>query len=79
MELSMPLVDDTEELPPFLKPREAAKLRRTTTNQLAQERYLGRGPRFIKDGRRILYSRDEILDYLERNTVQRNDDPRGVA
>jgi hypothetical protein len=70
---------DPADLPPFLTPRETAKLRRTTINQLAQERYLGRGPKFIKDGRRILYSRNDILDYLARNTVQRTDDPRGAA
>lgn len=75
----MPFLNDTDKLPPLLTPREVAQLRRTTINQLNQERYLGRGPRFIKDGRRILYPRNELLDYLERNTIQRTDDPRGVG
>jgi hypothetical protein len=52
---------------------------RTTTNSLAQDRYLGRGVPFIKVGRRVRYSRSDVLAYLERNTMQRTDDPRGGA
>lgn len=66
-----------DELPPLLTPPELAELRRTTINSLAQERYLGRGVPFIKDGRRILYARSDVLDYLERNRAQRTGDPQG--
>ena len=67
-----------DELPPLLIPAELARVMRTTTNSLAQDRYLGRGGPFIKAGRRILYARDAVLAYLERNTVQRTDDLRGA-
>ena len=49
---------------------------RTTTAALAQDRYKGTGPRFIKRGRRVLYRWSDILDWLDRNTIQRTDDPR---
>ena len=70
----MPVLD---ELPELLTPPELARFMRTTTNCLSQDRYLGRGIPFIKTGRRILYARADVLSYLERNRLQRTDDPRG--
>ena len=67
------------DLPPLLIPAELAKALRTTTNSLAQDRYLGRGVPFIKHGRSVLYDRDEVIKYLEQNRCQRTDDPRGVG
>jgi hypothetical protein len=67
--MSATTVIDEAELPVFLIPPELAELRRTTTSTLAQERYLGRGVPFIRDGRRILYARADVLAYLERNRV----------
>jgi hypothetical protein len=69
----------TDELPTLSTPAELARFMRTTTNSLAQDRYLGRGVPFIKVGRRVRYSRSDVLAYLERNTMQRTDDPRGGA
>lgn len=66
-------------LPPLMTPAELADLMRTTTNSLAQDRYLGRGVPFIKNGKRVLYARTAVLDYLERNTAQRTDSPRGIS
>jgi hypothetical protein len=68
-----------DELPILMTPKELARFMRTTTNSLAQERYLGRGVPFIKNGRRVLYSRSDVIAYIERNTVQRTDDPRGAV
>jgi hypothetical protein len=68
-----------EELPALLTPPELARFMRTTINSLAQDRYLGRGVPFIKTGRRILYARTEVLAYLDANTCQRTDDPRGAG
>lgn len=70
---------ELDSLPPLLTPAELADLMRTTTNSLAQDRYLGRGVPFIKNGKRVLYARTAVLDYLERNMAQRTDTPRGVA
>lgn len=68
-----------DDLPPLLTPPELAEVLRTTINSLAQERYLGRGVPFIKNGRRILYARNDVLAYLDQNRAQRTDDLRGAA
>ncbi|WLP90516.1 helix-turn-helix domain-containing protein [Gordonia sp. NB41Y] len=49
----------------LLTPREVAEYRGTTEAVLAQERYRGVGPRFIRDGRRIRYRASDIADYLD--------------
>jgi hypothetical protein len=69
-----------ENLPPYLRTPEVAKLMRKSENAVVQDRYLHRGPPFIRvgGGRRILYDRDQVLAYLRQHTVQpddqRNDD-----
>ncbi|EHB53792.1 hypothetical protein MycrhDRAFT_4255 [Mycolicibacterium rhodesiae JS60] len=60
-------------------PREVAEFLHQTEGSLAQDRYRGIGPRFIKHGRRVLYRWADVYAYLEANTVQRTDDPRGVG
>ncbi|HSS25896.1 MAG TPA: DNA-binding protein [Mycobacterium sp.] len=61
-----------DNLPAFLTPAELAELLRTTTNSLSQDRYLGRGVKFIRAGRRILYARDGVREYLRANTFQQS-------
>ena len=51
-------------------PTEVAKYRHTTVERLAQERYLGTGPAYIKDGRKILYEWEAVDAYLAERTVQ---------
>lgn len=51
-------------------PAEVAKVLHTTEGRLAQMRYLGTGPRFVKIGRRVLYRWSDIQAYLEANTHQ---------
>jgi len=36
----------------------------------------GTGPKFIKRGSRVLYRWSDVLEWLDRNTIQRTDDPR---
>jgi len=67
-----------DELPTLLTPPELARLLRSTTNTLAQNRYLGLGVPFIRHGRKVLYARADVLAYLEANRCERTDDPRGV-
>ena len=76
----MTVLDTTafEELPPFLRTPEVAKILRKSANAVVQDRYLGLGPRYIRDGRRILYAKSDVLDYLRQHTVQ-PDDPRPVS
>jgi hypothetical protein len=68
-----------DELPTLLTPPELARLLRTTTNSLAQDRYLGRGVPFVRHGRKVLYSRADVASYLEGNRCQRTDDLPGVG
>ncbi len=60
-------------------PGEVAALLDTTPEGLAQMRYRGTGPRFVKRGRRVLYRWSDVRKYLEANTLQRTDDPRGAG
>jgi hypothetical protein len=59
-------------------PEEVALVLGTSVAGLAQMRYRGTGPRFVKRGRRVLYRWSDIRAYLDANTLQRTDDPRGV-
>jgi hypothetical protein len=44
----------SDQLPPLATPAEVAKYLYTTTAALAQGRYKGTGPKFIKRGSRVL-------------------------
>jgi hypothetical protein len=56
-------------------PAQVAPALDTTEAGLAQMRYRGTGPRFIKRGRRVLYRWSDVRAYLDANTRQRTDDP----
>ncbi|MGH3524727.1 MAG: helix-turn-helix transcriptional regulator [Mycobacterium sp.] len=60
-------------------PEQVALVLGTSTAGLAQMRYRGTGPRFVKRGRRVLYRWSDVRAYLDANTIQRTDDPRGVG
>ena len=60
-------------------PPDVAELLDTTTDGLAQMRYRGTGPKFVKRGRRVLYRWLDVRAYLDANTCQRTDDRPGVA
>jgi|KBSSwiStaDraftv2_1062776.scaffolds.fasta_scaffold1950780_1 hypothetical protein len=62
----MTVLDD---LPALLKPAEAAKVLRTSTASLSQDRFLNRGAPYIKVGKRVLYERDSLLEYLRQGVV----------
>ena len=61
-------------------PREVAPVLHTTTGGLAQMRYKGTGPKYIKvggggrGGGRVLYRWSDVYDYLDERTMQRTDD-----
>lgn len=46
-------------------PEEITRVLRIPTNTLNYWRAEGKGPRFIKIGRSIYYSRDDVFDYLQ--------------
>ncbi|KHO18653.1 helix-turn-helix transcriptional regulator [Mycolicibacterium setense] len=61
-------------------PKEVAAYLHTTEAGLAQLRYRGAGPKFIKIGpKKVIYRWSDVQEYLDANTMQRTDDPRGVA
>ncbi|BBY92311.1 hypothetical protein MGALJ_19800 [Mycobacterium gallinarum] len=60
--------------PPALAiPAEVAEYLRTTPAALAQDRYRGTGPKFIKHGSRVLYRWSDVLEWLDHNTFERTD------
>jgi predicted DNA-binding transcriptional regulator AlpA len=69
----------SDQLPALATPAEVAEYLHTSTASLAQDRQRGAGPKFIKHGRRVLYRWSDVLEWLDQNTLQRTDDPRGSA
>jgi hypothetical protein len=51
-------------------PQEVADHRRMTVAALAQERYLGRGPAYIKTGRTIRYDWADVHAFLAASRVE---------
>lgn len=61
-------------------PRQVADYLHTTVASLAQMRYRGTGPKFVRVGpRKVLYRWADVHAYLDANTCQRTDDPRATA
>ncbi|MEF3119735.1 helix-turn-helix domain-containing protein [Kocuria flava] len=48
----------------LLTPAELAEYLHTTTGNLAQMRFQGTGPAFIKAGRKVLYAESDIRTWL---------------
>ena len=55
---------------PLLKPQELAAWLGTSAGSLAQMRYRGQGPRFVKTGKLVRYRRSDIDAWLDANTRQ---------
>ncbi|MFI9505619.1 helix-turn-helix transcriptional regulator [Nocardia sp. NPDC052566] len=60
-------------------PEQLAQRWHTSTASLAQDRYRGTGPKFLKRGRRVLYPWSEIVEWEASHTVSRTDDSSGSA
>jgi hypothetical protein len=50
--------------------RDVAEYRHTTENALAQERWRGDGPRYVKLGSRVFYRAADLQAWLAANTVE---------
>lgn len=60
--------------------KEVAEYLHTTEAGLAQMRYRGIGPKFIRVGtKKVIYRWSDVQAYLDANTMQRTDDPKGAA
>lgn len=64
---------------PLATPDEVAAYLRTTKAKLANDRWRGIGPKFIKHGRNVLYSWETVQRWAEANTMQRTDDRPDAA
>lgn len=62
----MPNLSD---LPKFLTTKQLAELLDLSAETLANERYLGVGIPYYKVGKRVRYSLDDVIAYLEANRV----------
>jgi len=60
-------------------PKEVAVVLDTTLDGLAQMRYRGTGPKFVKRGSRVLYRWSDVRAYLDANTRQRTDERPAVV
>ena len=58
---------DLGDLPPILKPEQLGQLLNKTLNVLANERYFGRGPAYVKYGRSVFYLRSDVIAFLSAN------------
>ncbi len=57
-------------MPKLLTPDEAAELLGISTKTLSNWRWCRCGPRFLRLGRRVLYSPEHLNDWLEEVAVQ---------
>jgi hypothetical protein len=51
-------------------PAEAAEFLRTTVAKLANDRYMGVGPRYVKYGRSVLYSWKCLREFVDEHTIR---------
>ena len=74
MEAPMPMAD---ELIAFLTQTEAARLLRVSVRTLERWRLEGSGPSYRKFGRRVVYSRNDLMEWthgcIRSSTAARND------
>ncbi|WP_336643501.1 helix-turn-helix transcriptional regulator [Microbacterium sp. MMO-113] len=57
----------------LLTPEQLAEFLQVSTASLANDRYLGKGPRFIKLGGRVRYRKADVLAHLDENVHTRTD------
>ena len=49
----------------LMKPAEVAEEIKSTESTLAYWRHIGKGPRYAKVGRRVVYRRSDVIEWLE--------------
>lgn len=63
----------SERLSDYLTPRQLADEFGLVAGTLANLRYKGGGPVFVRAGRRILYKRSDVIAWLDSNRFERTD------
>jgi predicted DNA-binding transcriptional regulator AlpA len=64
----------TPELPPVLRPDEAASFLTLSKQRLAKYRTQGGGPKFLKLGRSVAYLREDLEAWLHANSRRSTSD-----
>ena len=59
------LTKEPHNMETFWTTKQTADILKCSVSRLAKLRCLGEGIRYLKDGGKILYSKDEVLKYLE--------------
>lgn len=62
-----------------LAPKEAARRLGIESSTLANWRWSGRGPRYVKIGGRVRYRAADLADYLDDRTRTSTSDPGPIA
>lgn len=52
-------------------PAEVAAFLRSSTERLAKQRVSGDGPKFVKDGQRVIYRWDDVYTWIDDNTREK--------
>jgi hypothetical protein len=71
--MSMAKVPDLAALPSVSTPKQLSQAVQMSEGSLAQDRHRGRGIPFVKIGGRVRYLRDDVINYLADNRMQRAD------
>jgi hypothetical protein len=58
---------DLGDLPAIMTPTQLAPVFGKSTQQMANERYFGRGPAWVKYGSRVFYLRSDVIAFLSAN------------
>lgn len=58
------------ELPEFLTTKQLAEWLGVSQQSLTTDRYLGQGIPYIKIGKRVRYTKADVLDFLNANRVE---------
>lgn len=56
-------------MPEYMTTEEVAEISRKPSETIRYYRHIGKGPKSFKLGRRVLYSRDDVLAWIEAAKV----------
>jgi hypothetical protein len=57
----------------YIDERVVAKIRGCGVQRLRNERHLGKGIPYVKDGRSVRYDQEDVIEYMEKRKI-RNDE-----
>ncbi len=52
------------------RPKDVAEYRHVSETALAQERWRGAGPRYLKLGKRVFYRAGDLKAWIDSNTIE---------